>query len=637
MAKIMMLLPKAHMIDYAETVIQENNFEIKKVKQIETANAVEEARECINEGANIIIARGVQARLIKQYTSVSVAEITITAQEIGLLMLECKKIVDKERPQIAIISISNMIDDVSYFDQLFDVNLKTYLTDNIEAFDQAVENAVNDGADIILGGENVIKIVENYNIPALFLRSTEDSLLEAIKLAKKMAYAIDREKSNTAQIETMLDTSFSGIIKIDFNHKIMIVNHIIEEILNKPASEIIGEQLEDIISNIDYSSIESLLNGDIDNYSTTVNIMGNPLFFMIAPIQYDKEIKGAILTCSRIRSRIKNEHDNNQDMYLQGNIAKYNFSSLKTKAPQMKECIELGKKYAISNSPVLIYGEDGTEKEILAECIHNNSERKSLPFYSISCSSINDIDQYEYLFGKYDTSEDEASPSGVFHRSSLGTVYINDIENLKAPSQYELYKIISSEGFQLDDNIEAKKKDIRIIVGNNSDLTSLVKNGLFRKDLYYSLNALTLRIPPLKDRREDIEDLVRGYLKQFTKEYTTYLTITDDAIKELEDYQWDGNLIQLKNFCERLFLTTHKKNIDQGMVISLLDKLYPDIKKIDGKERVVIYKDPEAKEIVESLKKHNGSRKDVAEELGISTTTLWRRMNKYGISNDYNY
>lgn len=637
MAKIMMLLPKAHMIDYAETVIQENNFEIKKIKQIETANAVEEARECINEGANIIIARGVQARLIKQYTSVSVAEITITAQEIGLLMLECKKIVDKESPQIAIISISNMIDDVSYFDQLFDVNLKTYLTDNIEAFDQAVENAVNDGADIILGGENVIKIVENYNIPALFLRSTEDSLLEAIKLAKKMAYAIDREKSNTAQIETMLDTSFSGIIKIDFNHKIMIVNHIIEEILNKPASEIIGEQLEDIISNIDYSSIESLLNGDIDNYSTTVNIMGNPLFFMIAPIQYDKEIKGAILTCSRIRSRIKNEHDNNQDMYLQGNIAKYNFSSLKTKAPQMKECIELGKKYAISNSPVLIYGEDGTEKEILAECIHNNSERKSLPFYSISCSSINDIDQYEYLFGKYDTSEDEASPSGVFHRSSLGTVYINDIENLKAPSQYELYKIISSEGFQLDDNIEAKKKDIRIIVGNNSDLTSLVKNGLFRKDLYYSLNALTLRIPPLKDRREDIEDLVRGYLKQFTKEYTTYLTITDDAIKELEDYQWDGNLIQLKNFCERLFLTTHKKNIDQGMVISLLDKLYPDIKKIDGKERVVIYKDPEAKEIVESLKKHNGSRKDVAEELGISTTTLWRRMNKYGISNDYNY
>lgn len=637
MAKIMMLLPKAHMIDYAEKVIQENNFEIKKVKQIETANTVEEARECINEGANIIIARGVQARLIKQYTSVSVAEITITAQEIGLLMLECKKIVDKERPQIAIISISNMIDDVSYFDQLFDVNLKTYLTDNIEAFDQAVENAVNDGADIILGGENVIKIVENYNIPALFLRSTEDSLLEAIKLAKKMAYAIDREKSNTAQIETMLDTSFSGIIKIDFNHKIMIVNHIIEEILNKPASEIIGEQLEDIISNIDYSSIESLLNGDIDNYSTTVNIRGNPLFFMIAPIQYDKEIKGAILTCSRIRSRIKNEHDNNQDMYLQGNIAKYNFSSLKTKAPQMKECIELGKKYAISNSPVLIYGEDGTEKEILAECIHNNSERKSLPFYSISCSSSNDIDQYEYLFGKYDTSDDEASPSGVFHRSSLGTVYINDIENLKAPSQYELYKIISSEGFQLDDNIEAKKKDIRIIVGNNSDLTSLVKNGLFRKDLYYSLNALTLRIPPLKERREDIEDLVRGYLKQFTKEYTTYLTITDDAIKELEDYQWDGNLIQLKSFCERLFLTTHKKNIDQGMVISLLDKLYPDIKKIDGKERVVIYKDPEAKEIVESLKKHNGSRKDVAEELGISTTTLWRRMNKYGISNDYNY
>ncbi len=356
---------------------------------------------------------------------------------------------------------------------------------------------------------------------------------------------------------------------------------------------------------------------------------------MVGPIQYDDEITGAILSYSGVKSSIILEQKKSQDIYHKGYIAHHDFSYIKSEEPKMKECIELGKKYAISNYPVLIYGEEGTEREILAECIHNNSARKSFPFVSINCSKMNDIDQYNYLFGNSHATNEKDKTNGIIQDCNFGTVYISDVESLNHISQYQLYKVIHSKGSTVENLRNNKKTDVRIITGTNRELAPLVKNELFRKDLYYSINALTLNVPPLRDRKQDIEGIVRNYLKQFTKEYTTHLTINEEAMKEIREYTWEGNMIQLKSFCERLFVTTYKKNIDQGMVIGLLEELYPYVKEIDGEERIVIYKDPEAKEIVEALKKYDGNRKAVAQELDISTTTLWRRMNKYGISNNF--
>ncbi len=637
MAKIKMLVPRSYMVDQAEKVIRDNGFTVDSIKVIETVDTVVEARKCIEEGANIIVARGVQAELIKSYTNIPVAEISMTAQEIGLLVVECKKIIKKKIPTIAIVSLKNMINDISYFDKLFDIKLNCYFTDNFDQMEQAVENAIKDGADIILGGDHVIRCVEKYNIPVLFLRSTEDSIRGALQLAEKMGYAIDVEKSSNAQLETMLDTAFNGIIKIDSNHKILIVNHIVEELLKKPVSEIVGKQLEDEFIDIDRHAIENILTGERDNYSTSIKIKGKPLLLLVAPIRYDNDIIGAILSCSRIKNVPQSDSKTIQDMYLYGYIAKFDFASLKTNEPKLRECIELGKKYALSKHPVLIYGEEGTEMEVFAQCIHNNSSRKTFPFLMVNCSAMSDIEQYNYLFGANTESDGKGNTSGVFQTCNYGTVYINEIEKLNLTSQYGIYKAICFQGLMSGDMKREKHYDVRIIAGTHTDLRPLVKKGLFREDLYYSINALTLDIPPLRNRGEDIEKMVKQYLQEFTETHTTHLTIADEAMKVIKEYKWEGNLIQLENFCERLFLTTYKKNIDQAMVIRLLNELYPDVRTIDGEERVVVYKYPEAAVIVDILKKHKGNRKAASEELNISTTTLWRKMKKYGITNDYEF
>ncbi|CAB1242856.1 protein of unknown function [Ruminococcaceae bacterium BL-6] len=195
MAKIMMLLPKKYMLDQAEKVIRENGFAVDTVRIVETVDAVNEARKCIEEGANIIVARGMQAQLIKMHTNIPVVEISMTAQEIGLLVLESKKILKKKTPRIAVVALKNLMGDISCFDQLFGVHLKCYLMDRFDEVEQAVGNAVEDGADMILGGDHVIRSVEQYHIPTLFLRSTEDSFRGALQIASKMGYAIDVEKT----------------------------------------------------------------------------------------------------------------------------------------------------------------------------------------------------------------------------------------------------------------------------------------------------------------------------------------------------------------------------------------------------------------------------------------------------------
>ncbi len=638
MAKIMMLLSKKYMQDQAEKVIRENRFDVDTIRIIETVDAVDEARRCIEEGANIIVARGVQAQLIKTHTNIPVVEILMTAQEIGLLVLESKRIIKKEIPCIAIVSLKNMMSDISCFDRLFGVKLNCYIIDSFDEMEQAVENAVKDGADIILGGDHVIRSVEKYHIPTLFLKSTEDSMRGALQIASKMAYAIDIEKSSQAQFETVLDIAFNGILKIDSYRTILIVNRVMEELLGKSESEIVGKQLDDELADIDINAIESILKGERDNYSTSIRIRRNPLLLCVAPIRCDQVITGAILSCSKIKNVSQFTDKNIHNMYLSGRIAQLDFGALRTLEPQLRQSIELGKKYALSKNPVLLHGEEGTEKELFAQCIHNHSARKNFPFLMVNCSSMGNREQYGYLFGSTAGSDGgEGGASGILQKCNFGTVYIGEIERLDFASQYGLYRTICYQGLMPGNLNGEKSYDVRIIAGTHRDLSLLVKNGTFRKDLYYSLNALTLNIPPIRERKEDIEKMVKQYLKQFTEKYSTHLTLTDEAMAVILEYGWEGNLIQLENFCERLFITTYKKNIDQAMVTGLLEELYPEIKVSNGEKHVIVYKYPEVSDIVELLKKCGGNHKAVAREMGISTTTLWRKMKKYGIANNYEY
>lgn len=623
------------MLEQARNVIREDELDIDILKVIKTSDSVYEARQAIEQGAEVVLARGVQAAFIRQYTNIPVAELTLTGQEIGLMIASAKKKVpDKKCPQIALIGFKNMFSDTTYADELFDIRLKFYDITAIEQAAEKVDLAIQEGADVLLGGDTVNALAAQKGIPAQFIDSTEESIRFAIGVAKKMILTAEAEKNFTAQFETVLDNSYNGILEIDENKEIMIVNRAGEELFHKKASQLEGTALEKVIPELEQRYIDDVLSGKRDSFMTSVYVAGVPMMLTAAPIQYENKIRGAIISLYRNASVRKNDADELHSYYLKGYVAHAHFSDIRITGKEMEYCVELSKMYALSKNPVLICGEDGTDKEKLAQCIHNNSSYKAGPFVAVNCSGMTEQMQVDRLFGNPD-AEDESMKKGALAIGDHGTIVISEIEKLSLLCQYRLYRAIRYDSLIQNDLERSQTLDNRIIAVTGADLYQYVEQGRFRQDLYYLLNSLTVEIPPLRKRPQDIRAIVEDCRVRFTKRYARFPKIAEDAMEALAGFGWQGNEIQLESFCERLFLTSPKKTITSDYVYFLLDTLYPVKERISEDGTTVIYQHPEAARLTELLEKHQGNRSAVAKELGISTTTLWRRMKKYGVINKY--
>lgn len=623
------------MLEQARNVIREDELDIDILKVIKTSDSVYEARQAVEQGAEVVLARGVQAAFIRQYTNIPVAELTLTGQEIGLMIASAKKKVpDKKCPQIALIGFKNMFSDTTYADELFDIRLKFYDIAAIEQAAEKVDLAIQEGADVLLGGDTVNALAAQKGIPAQFIDSTEESIRSAIGVAKKMILTAEAEKNFTAQFETVLDNSYNGILEIDENKEIMIVNRAGEELFHKKASQLEGTALEKVIPELEQRYIDDVLSGKRDSFMTSVYVAGVPMMLTAAPIQYENKIRGAIISLYRNASVRKNDADELHSYYLKGYVAHAHFSDIRITGKEMEYCVELSKMYALSKNPVLICGEDGTDKEKLAQCIHNNSSYKAGPFVAVNCSGMTEQMQVDRLFGNPD-AEDESMKKGALAISDHGTIVISEIEKLSLLCQYRLYRAIRYDSLIQNDLERSQTLDNRIIAITGADLYQYVEQGRFRQDLYYLLNSLTVEIPPIRKRPQDIRAIVEDCRVRFTKRYARFPKIAEDAMEALAGFGWQGNEIQLESFCERLFLTSPKKTITSDYVYFLLDTLYPVKERISEDGTTVIYQHPEAARLTELLEKHQGNRSAVAKELGISTTTLWRRMKKYGVINKY--
>lgn len=636
MTKIAILLPYEDMAETARKVINENHYQIEYMKVIESENAVNEARAAAEQGADIIIARGYQAQLIKEYTNIPVVEMRFHAQEIGLLLQRAKKLSHKECPAIGLIAFENMLCDLSHMEELFDVRLRIAYMERIEEAPDILHGMKKEGVDCVIGGDTVNREAEKIGCLSIKFKATEESIGDAMERAKNMAYAVENEKRNAAQFETVLDTSFNGIIKINSSGRIIAINRLIENLLGKNMEDVKGELLYDIFPQIDKWIVDDILSGARENCSSSIEVRGRNWMFLAAPIQFDSQITGAILSLHAITEIVRKDRKLANDMLLHGFTAETRFSNIYTENETMRGVLETAREYSLSDSPVLIYGETGTEYYQISEAIHNNSIRKGGPFVSVNISGLEQEKQMEVLFGSRNgTFGKNPQEKGAVIRANHGTLLIRDIERLTVQAQYQLIRVILDGAVNRTDAMPMENIDVRIIVAARKNLRYSVNKGQFQESLYYVLHGLTLEIPPLNRRREDLQHYIDKYFKEFCRKYNKYLVITEGGYERLMQFSWQGNKLQLKAFMERLVLTAKKRSIGEGAIQKLFGELYPYVGEAGGGEKVVVYKTEEAVKISELLKKHRGNRKLAAEELGISTTTLWRKMNKYGIESKF--
>lgn len=301
-------------------------------------------------------------------------------------------------------------------------------------------------------------------------------------------------------------------------------------------------------------------------------------------------------------------------------------------SPKSQELIKLVNKIAPYDNNVLILGESGTGKEVTAKLIHKLSKRKNGPFFAINCAAIPENLLESELFG-YEagafTGAQKNKP-GLLELAQGGTLFLDEIGELPANLQAKLLRTIQDKKIMRLGATKTIDLDVRIISATNQDLIQLIEKGQFRKDLFYRINTVTIKMPPLRERKEDIRHLIYSVLKYLNEKYHQNKIITPRAEELLIAYDWPGNIRELENLLERIYILSDGNIIDENCLpLEVKDINHSSVRnKYSLKEALIEYE----KDIIKSTITQVGTLKDAARVLNIDPSTLWRKMQKYGLT-----
>ena len=312
----------------------------------------------------------------------------------------------------------------------------------------------------------------------------------------------------------------------------------------------------------------------------------------------------------------------------------YRFDDIVSEGPEMHEVIETLKKVAPSDASVLVLGETGTGKELVAGAIHYNSRRKDNPFIKVNCAALPDTLLESELFGHEKGAFTGAHQKriGRFEQANMGTIFLDEVADMSAGTQSKILRVLQEQTFERVGGMQAVRVDVRIIAATNKDIKQLVADGEFREDLYYRLNVITLALPPLRERRDDIPALVKFFADKFARElgYSS-VEIDEDAMVQMVEHSWPGNIRQLRNVLERAAIMAGGDTIREEHLAIEAGEVSRAAGTLDPFEQGLTLEEMERMMIERALKKAGGVQKKAAQLLGISPRVINYKIQKHNI------
>jgi len=320
-------------------------------------------------------------------------------------------------------------------------------------------------------------------------------------------------------------------------------------------------------------------------------------------------------------------------------IGKFKFDSIVTKSPKMDKILSITGRVAKSNSTVLIRGETGTGKELIAQALHFGSDRQNKPLITVNCAALSENLLESELFGHEKGSFTGASAQriGRFEQANGGTLFIDEIGDISLQTQVKLLRALQFGEFERIGGTKTLKVDVRVITATNRNLEELIQNGQFRQDLYYRINVIAINLPALRERKEDIPLLIKHFIEKYSKENDKNVTdISKEAFNQLMHYHFPGNIRELENIIESALVMA------RGEIITINDftqdvlsssestALNPHNFKNSYDEKLEAF---ESTMINDALELKGGNQSQAAKVLGITERHLRSRMQKYNIKN----
>lgn len=328
---------------------------------------------------------------------------------------------------------------------------------------------------------------------------------------------------------------------------------------------------------------------------------------------------------------LNNKH-NKEDKIVSADEDTFDRSQIIGKSKALMDVLATVKRISRTNASVLITGESGTGKELIAEAIHRNSPRAKKPFVKVNLGGISQSLFESEMFGHKKGAFTDATSDriGRFELADRGTIFLDEIGDLDLSCQVKLLRVLQEQTFEVLGDSRPRKVDIRVVSATNANLQQMVQNHTFREDLFYRVNLITVHLPALRERREDIPLLVRYFAdKLCSTNGLPKVEISKTAMDYLTRLPYPGNIRELKNLVERTLLVCGKERLDEGDFEAQYQR--PTEQEITLNVQGMTLDEIERQTIIHTLKKYDNNLSQVAVALGISRPALYRRMEKYGI------
>lgn len=442
-------------------------------------------------------------------------------------------------------------------------------------------------------------------------------------------------------IKIILNTLKDGVYITDGESKTIFVNESYEKLSGTNKELFLGKKMNKIVEEglIDVSATCEVLKTNREVTMNQILNNKNEVLITSTPLFSSKGDINMVVTTVRNVTELNNLKDKLHEKERNINKLKYLMeqeSNVIGKSKKMKSVLVKAKKVSSYDASILITGETGVGKDVVAKYIYENGSRCNKPFMQINCTEIPYNLMESELFG-YEpgafTGALKKGKRGIFELANGGTIFLDEIGELPLDLQVKLLRVIQNKKIRKVGGTEDIKIDVRLITATNRNLVSLIDRGKFREDLYYRINVIPIFIPPLRERKEDLIPLVLYFLDKNNEINKENKKLSEEALKVLYEYDWPGNVRQLKNIIERVFILSKGSIIQKSDLpedLLPIEKI-PNLYKFEaGMSLNGLVKEYEKNILIDVMKKTNTS-KEAAEILGIDASTLSRKKQKYSL------
>jgi transcriptional regulator, propionate catabolism operon regulatory protein len=580
---------------------------------LEEAVAIAKRIEAAGE-AEVFVSGGGNARIIAGSVKKPLVEISVT----GFDILHALKAARKFSNRVAVFAFREQIEHLSGVLDVLAMEVRTvmYDLDRFPQVERMMDELLDEGIRTVIGSSLVFQTAQRRGMNAVFIYSI-DSVKRALDQAVQIGLSSRLESNKAKEFKTILDFTYGGIIATDRDGMVTVFNPTAEKIMGIARDKAIGRSIGGLFPHTRLAGLVHLREPELNQILSAGDrrILTNHI-----PILSDGALTGAVVTFQDVVTIQEAEAKIRSKLFGKGFLVKTNLNDVHGRSPAVQRAKDEATQYAASDATVIILGESGTGKELFARGIHSASKRTNQPFVAINCAAFQETLLESELFG-YDegafTGARRGGKQGLLELAHRGTFFFDEIAEMPTSLQTRLLRVLEEREVMHIGGEKIIPVDIRVIAATNKDLWEFVKAGRFREDLYYRLNVLILRIPPLRERLDDIPILASLFLSELLPEMPAKEIRGIANHPCLRQYDWPGNVRELRNFMER-FAVLSPSFPDRA---SLLISLFRPHDSIEC---------PVSGDIARALRESGGNRAAAARKLGISRSTLWRKLKRQG-------